>query len=101
MIAAARNYVAEVWEAWNQFWFTPTSPSTLSAIRVLAGAMLLYTHLIWSFDLDRVLRPARLAARRPDAAGPATRQRSGRPGPADRSRRDSSGLTSTSSSRRS
>ena len=52
MIAATRSYLAEIWEAWDGFWFTPTSPSTLSAIRVLAGAMLLYTHLVWSFDLD-------------------------------------------------
>ena len=59
-----RSYIADVWEAWNEFWFTPTSPSTLSAIRVLAGAMLLYTHLVWSFDLQRLLRPQRLAAGR-------------------------------------
>jgi hypothetical protein len=52
MIAAIRNYFGEVWEAWDGFWFTPTSPATLSAIRVLTGAMLLYTHLVWSFDLD-------------------------------------------------
>ncbi|MCI0348847.1 MAG: hypothetical protein L0Z53_05420, partial [Acidobacteriales bacterium] len=57
MIAATRGYLAEVWEAWNEFWFTPTSPSTLSAIRVLAGAMLLYTHLVWSFDLDAFFGP--------------------------------------------
>ena len=47
MIATTRDYLSEVWEAWNSFWFTPTSPSTLSAIRVLAGMMLLYTHLVW------------------------------------------------------
>ena len=46
-----RNYTSDVWEAWNEFWFTPTNPSTLSAIRVFAGAMLFYTHLVWSFDL--------------------------------------------------
>jgi uncharacterized membrane protein YphA (DoxX/SURF4 family) len=46
-----RNYIGEVWEAWDSFWFTPANPSTLSAIRVFAGAMLFYTHLIWSFDL--------------------------------------------------
>jgi Vitamin K-dependent gamma-carboxylase len=51
MIAAARSYIAEVWEAWDEFWFSASSPSTLSAIRVLAGAMLLYTHLVWSMDL--------------------------------------------------
>jgi uncharacterized membrane protein YphA (DoxX/SURF4 family) len=47
-----RGYVADVWGAWDEFWFTPTNPSTLSAIRVLAGAMLFYTHLVWSFDLS-------------------------------------------------
>ncbi len=57
MIAATRSYMAEAWEAWNEFWFTPTSPSTLSAIRVLAGAMLLYTHFVWSFDLNAFFGP--------------------------------------------
>ena len=51
MIAAVRDYFAELWDAWDGFWFTPSSPSTLSAIRVLAGAMLLYTHLVWSLGL--------------------------------------------------
>ena len=51
MIAATRSYLAEAWEVWNEFWITPTSPTTLSAIRVLAGAMLLYTHLVWSLGL--------------------------------------------------
>jgi hypothetical protein len=37
--------------AWNRFWFTPTDPSTLCLIRILAGAMLFYTHLIWTLDL--------------------------------------------------
>jgi hypothetical protein len=57
MIAAMRSYFADVWEAWNEFWFTPTSPSTLAAIRVLAGAMLLYTHFIWSLDLEAFFGP--------------------------------------------
>jgi Vitamin K-dependent gamma-carboxylase len=51
MITATRNYVSEAWGAWNEFWFTPTNPATLSMIRVLAGTMLFYTHLVWSFDL--------------------------------------------------
>jgi hypothetical protein len=84
MIAAARSYLDEVWEAWNSFWFTPTSPSTLSAIRVLAGAMLLYTHLIWSFDLtgffgengylpQKVMHDLQTASNDPDGpSGPAT-----------------------------
>ena len=83
MIAAARSYLAEVWEAWNEFWFTPTSPSTLSAIRVLTGAMLLYTHLVWSFNLEgffgpngflpaQLMQETHQASNDPDGPGPAT-----------------------------
>ncbi|MEX2141554.1 MAG: HTTM domain-containing protein [Pirellulales bacterium] len=36
---------------WNRFWFTPQDPATLGLIRILAGAMLFYTHLVWSLDL--------------------------------------------------
>jgi hypothetical protein len=83
MIAATREYAAELWEAWNQFWFTPSSPSTLSAIRVLAGAMLLYTHVVWSFDLNAFFGPngwlpldlmheAQVATNDPDGPGPMT-----------------------------
>jgi hypothetical protein len=81
MISAVRNYFGEVWEAWNRFWFTPTSPSTLSAIRVLAGAMLLYTHFIWSFGLDdffgqkgwlpeKLMQEVHQSANDPDGPGP-------------------------------
>ncbi len=83
MIAAARDYLSEVWEAWNEFWFTPSSPTTLSAIRVLAGAMLLYTHLIWSFGLtdffgeygwlpQQLMHDAHQFVSDPDGPGPAT-----------------------------
>ncbi len=43
--------------AWNQFWFTPSEPHTLALIRILGGAMLFYTHLVWSFDLINFLGP--------------------------------------------
>ena len=52
-----RGYVGDAWEAWNEFWFAPTNPATLSLIRVLAGAMLFYTHLVWSFDLSGFFGP--------------------------------------------
>jgi hypothetical protein len=58
MIAAARDYWNHVWEAWNDFWFTAANPAAYSAIRVLAGAMLLYTHLIWTYDLEAFFGPA-------------------------------------------
>ena len=37
---------------WNRFWFTPADPATLGLIRLLAGAMLLYTHAVWLLDLE-------------------------------------------------
>ena len=37
---------------WNRFWFTPADPRTLCLIRVLAGTMLLYSHAIWTLDLE-------------------------------------------------
>lgn len=53
--ADTRGYFAEAWEAWNRFWFRPTDPATLSLIRLLAGAMLFYTHLVWSLGLQAFL----------------------------------------------
>jgi hypothetical protein len=50
------NYLRDLCRAaidgWNRFWFTPSSPETLCAIRVLTGLMLVYTHLVWSLDLE-------------------------------------------------
>jgi hypothetical protein len=82
MIAAIREYLAEAWEAWNEFWFAPSSPTTLSAIRVLAGAMLFYTHLVWSKGLtdffgengwlpQQLMHHIHQAGADPDGPGPA------------------------------
>jgi hypothetical protein len=53
------DYLRELWRAsiagWNRFWFTPVDPATLGLLRILAGAMLFYTHLVWGIDLDRFL----------------------------------------------
>ncbi len=49
------DYFGELYQsaaaAWNRFWFVPADPATLGLIRILAGLMLLYTHLVWSRDL--------------------------------------------------
>jgi len=39
-------------EGWNRFWFTPRDPATLGLSRILAGAMLLYTHAVWTLGLS-------------------------------------------------
>lgn len=39
-------------EGWNRFWFTPADPATLGLVRLLAGSMMFYTHLVWTLDLE-------------------------------------------------
>lgn len=56
-LASIGGYFSELWEAWNRFWFTPIDPATLSLIRLLAGGLLLYTHLVWSLDLSGFIGP--------------------------------------------
>ncbi len=55
------NYFCELYRAtvdgWNRFWFTPTDPATLGLIRLCAGAMIFYTHLVWTLDLEGFFGP--------------------------------------------
>jgi hypothetical protein len=57
----ANQYIREssqtVREGWNRFWFTPTDPATLGLIRICAGAMILYTHAVWTLDFEGLLGP--------------------------------------------
>ena len=55
LVAAVADWGREVARAWDRFWFTRQEPQTLSLIRILGGAMLFYTHLIWSLDLEAFL----------------------------------------------
>ncbi len=54
---SAKSYFSDAWGAWNAAWFTATDTATLSLIRICTGAMLLYTHFIWSFDLYAFFGP--------------------------------------------
>ena len=51
-----RDYFRELYTAthtgWDRFWFTPSDPATLGLIRLLAGLMVCYTHLVWTLDLE-------------------------------------------------
>lgn len=40
---------------WNQFWYSPADPAALCLIRVLAGGMLLYTHVVWGLNLPALI----------------------------------------------
>ena len=42
---------------WNRFWFSPADPAALGLIRILAGTMMLYTHVIWTRDLSGFFGP--------------------------------------------
>ncbi|HVX14110.1 MAG TPA: HTTM domain-containing protein [Pirellulales bacterium] len=44
-------------DGWNRFWFSPADPATLGLIRILAGAMLLYTHAVWTLGLNDFFGP--------------------------------------------
>lgn len=57
LIDAGKAWATESVAGWNRFWFAPRDPHTLSLIRILAGAMLFYTHLVWSKDLLAFLGP--------------------------------------------
>jgi len=51
------NWLRDVVAGWNRFWFTPSDCATLALIRIFAGAMLLYTHLVWSLRLEDFFGP--------------------------------------------
>lgn len=57
MLTYLQEWLRDLWRAWDGFWFTPAAPHTLSLLRILAGAMLFYTHLVWSLDLMAFLGP--------------------------------------------
>jgi uncharacterized membrane protein YphA (DoxX/SURF4 family) len=51
VMRSVRAWFADVVAAWNRFWFEPTDPATLAAIRICTGAMLVYTHAVWGLEL--------------------------------------------------
>ncbi len=55
------NYFRELYAAatsgWDRFWFSARSPETFCLIRIFAGAMLFYTHLVWSADFAGFFGP--------------------------------------------
>ena len=37
---------------WSAFWFTPADPTVLGLVRICAGLLTLYVHLMYSFHLQ-------------------------------------------------
>ena len=44
-------------QGWTRFWFTPSDPATVSAIRLLTGLVVVYLHATLSFDLVAFFGP--------------------------------------------
>ena len=52
LTGAVRKWFRDLLADWDRFWFAAIDPATLSLIRVCAGAMLLYTHAVWTINLQ-------------------------------------------------
>jgi|GEM_PF-236377 len=51
------SYLAGLVRQWDEFWFQPEDPLALGFLRILTGAMLIYTHLVWGIKLEAFLGP--------------------------------------------
>ena len=47
-----REYCLRWRDAWNSFWFVPRDAMMLGVLRILVGSMLVYTHAVWSLELE-------------------------------------------------
>ncbi len=43
--------------AWNRFWFTPIDPTGFGFMRICCGLLVLYVHLVYSYDLFSYIGP--------------------------------------------
>ncbi len=52
-----RRLSGAIGESWARFWFTPSDPATLSAIRLFTGLVVVYLHATLSLDLIALFGP--------------------------------------------
>jgi hypothetical protein len=43
--------LSTAWAKFVGFWFRPSDPTTMAFVRIVAGGLVLYVHLVYSFDL--------------------------------------------------
>src|SRR5437016_204718 len=43
--------------SWNHFWFHPADPITLGFLRICCGILVVYVHLMYTFDLQDLVGP--------------------------------------------
>jgi len=46
------SFLSRIGQNWNNFWFKPGNPHTLSLMRVMAGIFVVYLHLAYTNDLQ-------------------------------------------------
>ena len=51
-VAFVRGEVADLANAYHRFFFAPSRPHALAAIRILGGGMMLYSALVWGLALE-------------------------------------------------
>lgn len=56
-LTAVTAYLRDAARAWDAFWFTPVDPTLLGLLRILAGSMLVYTHVVWGLALEDFYGP--------------------------------------------
>jgi hypothetical protein len=54
---AVQSPLSRIGAAWSRFWFTPSDPTVLGAIRIVTGLVTFYTLLAYSFDLQALMGP--------------------------------------------
>lgn len=55
MATGVDQSIHRIWTCWNEFWFTPADPVSLGVLRILTGAMLIYSTIVWGIDLPAFL----------------------------------------------
>lgn len=51
------GWFSEWARAWDRFWFTPADPLPLAVLRVIAGALLVWSCAVWLMDADAFFGP--------------------------------------------
>src|SRR5262245_61058577 len=49
------TWLSSLVRAWDRFWFRPADPLPLGIMRIFAGGVILYIHLIFSLDLQALI----------------------------------------------
>src|SRR5688572_4349897 len=57
MPAPKKGFFRDIAAGWDGFWFTPRLPHTLAFMRILAGLVVFYVHLTYSWGLMQYVGP--------------------------------------------